>query len=395
MRISTREHILLISLITFIILWVAFVYILEPQWIEMEAMRQELRVETVELERLETMIKNEEMLDQKIETNYVAIEQKAAQYFNTTPQEELILLFNDFLNIPFLEGTLLSFRTPEQVEIEGITFQKDVIEITSEGQYGSVVNVFKNMWQFQKHVNMTYANLSKKSIDEVVGQMELAVYTLVADVNIKDQLYEWYIDDLFYKEDPFAPYQPNTEAVRYIYTQEDQGLFNYDLNYAFTDIEGHYMEAEINEFLQAGYLFLDPYMTFKPDTPITRGEFIVMMDKVYGWESVNEEDTMDLTSFDDYDELGSLENAFAKAIYRGYISGIIEGYTDNTLRPRNPITYGEIEYIMNNIKGTQDYSFANIGNALVADKGVPAKNWSNLNGQLTKAEAVYLLYYHK
>ncbi len=67
---------------------------LEPQWIEMEAMRQELRVETVELERLETMIKNEEMLDQKIETNYVAIEQKAAQYFNTTPQEELILLFN-------------------------------------------------------------------------------------------------------------------------------------------------------------------------------------------------------------------------------------------------------------------------------------------------------------
>ncbi|WZL82711.1 S-layer homology domain-containing protein [Vallitaleaceae bacterium 9-2] len=395
MRISTREHILLISLITFIILWVAFVYILEPQWIEMEAMRQELRVETVELERLETMIKNEEMLDQKIETNYVAIEQKAAQYFNTTPQEELILLFNDFLNIPFLEGTLLSFRTPEQVEIEGITFQKDVIEITSEGQYGSVVNVFKNMWQFQKHVNMTYANLSKKSIDEVVGQMELAVYTLVADVNIKDQLYEWYIDDLFYKEDPFAPYQPNPEAVRYIYTQEDQGLFNYDLNYAFTDIEGHYMEAEINEFLQAGYLFLDPYMTFKPDTPITRGEFIVMMDKVYGWESVNEEDTMDLTSFDDYDELGSLENAFAKAIYRGYISGIIEGYTDNTLRPRNPITYGEIEYIMNNIKGTQDYSFANIGNALVADKGVPAKNWSNLNGQLTKAEAVYLLYYHK
>lgn len=395
MRISTREHILLISLITFIILWVAFVYILEPQWIEMEAMRQELRVETVELERLETMIKNEEMLDQKIETNYVAIEQKAAQYFNTTPQEELILLFNDFLNIPFLEGTLLSFRTPEQVEIEGITFQKDVIEITSEGQYGSVVNVFKNMWQFQKHVNMTYANLSKKSIDEVVGQMELAVYTLVADVNIKDQLYEWYIDDLFYKEDPFAPYQSNAEAVRYIYTQEDQGLFNYDLNYAFTDIEGHYMEAEINEFLQAGYLFLDPYMTFKPDTPITRGEFIVMMDKVYGWESVNEEDTMDLTSFDDYDELGSLENAFAKAIYRGYISGIIEGYTDNTLRPRNPITYGEIEYIMNNIKGTQDYSFANIGNALVADKGVPAKNWSNLNGQLTKAEAVYLLYYHK
>lgn len=395
MRISTREHILLISLITFIILWVAFVYILEPQWIEMEAMRQELRVETVELERLETMIKNEEMLDQKIETNYVAIEQKAAQYFNTTPQEELILLFNDFLNIPFLEGTLLSFRTPEQVEIEGITFQKDVIEITSEGQYGSVVNVFKNMWQFQKHVNMTYANLSKKSIDEVVGQMELAVYTLVADVNIKDQLYEWYIDDLFYKEDPFAPYQPNPEAVRYIYTQEDQGLFNYDLNYAFTDIEGHYMEAEINEFLQAGYLFLDPYMTFKPDTPITRGEFIVMMDKVYGWESVNEEDTMDLTSFDDYDELGSLENAFAKAIYRGYISGIIEGYTDNTLRPRNPITYGEIEYIMNNIKGTQDYSFANIGNALVADKSVPAKNWSNLNGQLTKAEAVYLLYYHK
>lgn len=395
MRISTREHILLLSLITFIILWVTFVYILEPQWIEMEAIRQELRLETAELERLEAMIENEVVLDQQIETTYLAIENKAAQYFNTTPQEEMILLFNDFLNMPFLEGTLLSFRTPEQVDIEGITFQKNVIEITTDGQYGSVVNVFKNMWKFQKHVNMTYANLSKKSIDEVIGQMEMAVYTLVADVNIQDKLYEWYVDDLFYKEDPFSPYIPNPEAIRYMYMQEDQGIFNYDLNYAFTDIEDHYMEAEIKEFLQAGYLFLDPYMTFKPDTSITRGEFIVMMDKVYGWEGVDEEDTMDLTTFDDYDELGSLENAFAKAIYRGYISGIIEGYTDNTLRPRNPITYGEIEYIMNNIKGTQDYSFTTIGNALVADKGVPVKNWSDPNGQLTKAEAVYLLYYHK
>ncbi len=50
---------------------------------------------------------------------------------------------------------------------------------------------------------------------------------------------------------------------------------------------------------------------------------------------------------------------------------------------------------MNNIKGTEDYSFVTIGNALVEAKDVPAKNWSNPNGELTKAEAIYLLYYHK
>jgi Tfp pilus assembly protein PilO len=395
MRISNREHILLMCLITFIILWVAFVYIIEPQWLEIETMRQELRLETMELERLENMVKNEANLDAQIQETYITIEEKASRYFNTTPQEEMILLLNDFLNIPFLEGTSLSFQTPEWIEIEGITFQKDTIGISSAGQYGSVLNMFKNMWRFQKQVNMESVTLSKKSIDEVNGEMHLSFYTLVADIDLVDGLYEWYVDDLFYKEDPFSPYEENPDAIRYLYMKDNDGIFNYDQYYAFTDIDGHYMEAEINEFLQAGYLFLDPYMTFKPDTPITRGEFIVMMDKVYGWEGVNDQDTMDLTTFDDYDELGSLENAFAKAIYRGYISGIIEGYTDNTLRPRNPITYGEVEYIMNNIKGTEDYSFVTIGNALVEAKDVPAKDWSNPNGELTKAEAVYLLYYHK
>ncbi|PKM56356.1 MAG: hypothetical protein CVV00_00230 [Firmicutes bacterium HGW-Firmicutes-5] len=399
MRISNREKILLTLVLTFITAWMVFVYALEPQMANLKDLKQELRIGQQELEGLEKLVQDEDQVDMAIEEAYMAMKDKAGAYFNTTPQEEIVLLLSDFLLMPYITEQVIGFEIPVWEEIDGIAFKKDVVNISYTGQYTSLLNMLKSMWSFPKHINMTTASIIKaeveenEEIEEIEGNIQLEFYTFATDLEIQDDLYKWYVDDLFYKENPFSPSVQSDGIVRYLYMDENSDVFNFSRYFDFTDIAGHYMETEIQAFLEAGHLYLNPYLTFEPDQPMTRGEFIVLLDKVYDWPVVDSD--LDLTTFDDYEELGSLENAFAKAIHRGYLSGFIVGYEDNTLRPKDPMTYGEVEFVMNKIKPESNFTWTTIGASLEANKSVPAKDWSDPFGILTKAEAVYLLYYFR
>lgn len=229
--------------------------------------------------------------------------------------------------------------------------------------------------------------------DTINGSATMNLYTFAAESSVVDGLYKWYIDELFNKKNPFIPYRVNNTLIRYLYMKEDSELFNYDRYSEFIDINGHWMQSEIEMFLESGYLYLNPYLEFRPNEPMTRGEFVVLLDSVYSWPILEEE--VDLTGFRDYETLGSLESSFAKAIYKGYLSGIIEGYQDNTLRPLDPISYREVELVMNRIKGTTDFEWNTVAQEITRMKGVQRAEWADKNNSITRAEAIFLLHYMK
>ncbi len=100
--------------------------------------------------------------------------------------------------------------------------------------------------------------------------------------------------------------------------------------------EGHWAQDEINYLLSKEIVSGYPDGTFKPDKPITRAEFIKIINKIIGnkekaevyFKDVNENDWF-------YDEV-------AKAIKSGYV----EGYGDNTFKPNNQITRQEAAKIL-------------------------------------------------
>lgn len=393
MRINSRERILLMGLILIVVAWISFVYVIEGQLQEMSDNRIEIRLKKNELEDLRALILKEPEIDTAIEENYAKIQEVATSFFNTTTQEERILLLNDFLLMPFVEESSLGFSESQQVSIEGLDFQKDSVSVELSGQYKSFMNMLKTIWIFPKQIDVSSLSLSGAGFDEVSGNITLDFYTFVPESNVVDDLYKWYIDELFYKENPFSAIEDNGIIVRYLYLPDEE-IFNYSKYFEFTDIEGHYMEDEINEFLDYGYLYLNPYLTFEPDEPITRGEFIVLLDSVYQWATPYD-DEVDLTEFRDYEDLGSLEGSFAKAVHKGFLSGYVEGYADNTLRPREPITYAEVEFLMNRIKNTDNFTWAIIADSFGWRKNMVDERWEDLNNTLTRAEAIYLLYYYK
>nr|WP_260981977.1 chitobiase/beta-hexosaminidase C-terminal domain-containing protein [Paenibacillus sp. 32O-W] len=102
----------------------------------------------------------------------------------------------------------------------------------------------------------------------------------------------------------------------------------------FTDIAGHWAEGFIKHAAAKGIVCGYPDGTFKPDHPVTRAEFTVML---AGALKLKGEDAA--LTFTDNEQIGEwAKQAVAQAVE----SGIIEGYDDGSFRPNNRISRAEM-----------------------------------------------------
>ncbi|MCQ6557611.1 S-layer homology domain-containing protein [Paenibacillus mendelii] len=101
-----------------------------------------------------------------------------------------------------------------------------------------------------------------------------------------------------------------------------------------TDILGHWAEASIREAAARHVVSGYSDGTFKPDRPVTRAEFVVMLAKAF---RMNE--NRSALVFTDAERIG----AWAKpAIEQAVQSGIVTGYSDGSFRPDAPMTRAEM-----------------------------------------------------
>ncbi|MDR1204555.1 MAG: S-layer homology domain-containing protein [Peptococcaceae bacterium] len=107
-----------------------------------------------------------------------------------------------------------------------------------------------------------------------------------------------------------------------------------------TDISGHWAEAEITRWTNAGKIGGYPDGTFKPDNPITRAEFMALTNRGFNFTAM-----VDITFTD------VPANAwYASVIRAARAAGYIGGYEDGTVRPNAPITREEVAAIVARIK---------------------------------------------
>ncbi len=392
MKVSSREKIFLALLLIIGLSYLAYTYLISPQLIEVDALTLQRNEAVVNVNSLNNAPEQVKQLDLDIQTQYDDISLLAKQYFNTTPQEEVILLFNDLFTVPEITADVINFNDPEVFTVGNLDFLKTSIQVYFTGDYQVLMNILDTVWLFPKKMQVTNLTMSMGET-ELDGSVTIELVNVMMDSGMVDNLYTWYVDELFDKENPFIPYTNSNGTIRYIYTGEGANLFNFSRYEEFTDLSDHWLETEINTFLKNGYIYMNPYFTFGPDQPMTRGDFVVLLDNVYQWTSDDSE--VDLTEFEDYSSLGSLESSYAKAIQKGFLSGFLEGYDDNTLRPANPITYNEVELLMRRIKSDDSFTWATVGEGITQKSGITSENWSNPEATMTKAEAVYLLTYFK
>lgn len=155
----------------------------------------------------------------------------------------------------------------------------------------------------------------------------------------------------------------------------------------FHDIRGHWARDEINTYLKREIIYGYPDETFRPDKEISRGEFVIMLSRLYDWYPPY--DSKNIARFKDYKDFGYADKAISYATYYS----LVNGYPDNNFRPNNPITYKEVEDIMSNVLVDKDFKWDKIAEKLIYEKRFRSKSKDSLNNKITRAEFVFLLHH--
>lgn len=175
---------MLMLLILVVVGWLSFDLIIEEQLKAMEEMKIELSLKQKELENLRTLISRESEIDREIENSYLTIQTVAKEYFNTTRQEELVLLLTDFLLMPYISESTIGFAEPALINIGEVEFQKDSVSLSVSGQYESLVNMLKTIWKFPRKIDVSNLSVTSSGFDEVSAQLTLDFYTFFLQMQI-------------------------------------------------------------------------------------------------------------------------------------------------------------------------------------------------------------------
>lgn len=394
MKMTQREKLLITLLSAIVLLWLDYTYFIKAQWDLLEQTKANIVAYDVKLKELKEAPEKIKLYEEKLTELDSEIQSALSKQFTTTEQEELILLLTDLAENTGLEMTRIAFDPLMQVVSEDGMLYKSAVVINYTATYEALMTYLKKVWGFQKDIVVSALGISVSAVERIEGSFTLDFYFMVPPKgsSYKDNLFDFLIDESFFKINPFiVSTGANDFRINYLFTGGDS--VDTEPYTPFEDIKGHWAEAEINAFGEQGFIKKGQSTAFKPDDAMSRGEFIILIDSIYQWPTATE--PADLTQYSDYANLGSYENAISKAVVKGLLSGYVVGFEDNTLRPRDPITYSDVEYIMQRLKDDPTFAWNQVAAKLLEKKGILSAGATDKSAQMTKAEAVYLMTHFK
>jgi len=96
---------------------------------------------------------------------------------------------------------------------------------------------------------------------------------------------------------------------------------------SFKDVKGHWAAEEINKWLQDELIKGYPDGTFRPDDPISRAEFVTLVNRAFNFTAKVDLNFKDVKG----------KEWFAQDVAIAKGAGYFSGYEDGTFRPYNPI----------------------------------------------------------
>lgn len=152
------------------------------------------------------------------------------------------------------------------------------------------------------------------------------------------------------------------------------------------DIRGHWAKDEIDTYIRRKYISGYKDKKFRPDSYMTKGQFLMVLNKVYKWDLP--EEAIRAKTYKDYSEYKNYEKVVEYSLNKGYISGNKE----NVLNLNLPMTYREVEDIMKKVTESKTFKWSNTSNKMLYQKGIRSKSFANYDNKITRGETIYMLY---
>ncbi|MBU5437514.1 S-layer homology domain-containing protein [Tissierella sp. MSJ-40] len=284
--------------------------------------------------------------------------------------------------IPISGGEVDSLDTSLRVKIEKGTYYNPValsIDTISDNNFSLEDKYIKASNFYKLKVSNKSKNLNDKKLVEVrfeyYGNFNGGIYKLVDG--------KWYyipsvIEDGFIKA-RIKPSSIKKDGNVYVVLIDNN-------NISLQDIRNHWAKDEIITYVKRNIISGYGNKLFKPDKNITRGEFLTILSKVYGWELPTNLDNVKV--FKDFKSFEPMDKVISYSIEKGYISG----YSDKTFKPNKAISYREVEIIMNRVLNSEDFKWYNVATKMLYDKQIRCKSYDSMDKEITRAEVTYMLY---
>lgn len=121
-----------------------------------------------------------------------------------------------------------------------------------------------------------------------------------------------------------------------------QSLANQEVS--FSDIQGHWAESKIRDWMNEGWVRGYADHSFKPDKVITRAEFMSLVNRAFGYTG------QAVVRFQDVAE----DAWYYQAVSAASAAGYIHGYADQTIKPQAPLTRQEAARIIAGIMNLEE-----------------------------------------
>ena len=344
----------------------------------------------------------------------ILTESQIVNYFNLSLEtEEYRQSFIEGFTLAFADSYTTSFRSSNIAAINNsYNYKFGAVDKTIFAGGGTIQSADQNM-DIKFPVGTFFRETTIGiTIDQLPKFNPWDMYTVVSrsyEVNVLNEPfavinrpitisfdYFWdYRGGIFYFDDSNWIYLPSLIENNRITTVINDPVFYgkelvvlKDLKYIpFSDTTFHWANAEIDYFLRRRLLDNNRQdAKFLPNTSIKRGEFLQILDRTFSWESVQNQE-IDMTIFKDYTILNEYRSSFEKAI----AMGIIMGNEDSSLRPHIPITYREVEWIINRLFEHKSFKWEDMASEILAERFHRSVGIENIDANITRAEVVYLL----
>lgn len=240
MKLTRRERTLVTLLGVVVFLWGYYQFLITPQLLWVEGLKQENQKMKAEMTRLENAAAVEKQLDDSIFETNEQIRKITGKYFTDTEQEEFILLFNEFFQDPSFKVLNIAFTPPAMEKLGEMEIEASSINLSYEGSYPALMNHLRTFWKFQKKIIVKNINMTSKEDGSLTGNIQLSFYRLQNSPDLKDDLFRWYIDEDFFKENPFSAMAPQGGLkINYLFIGGDPTKLVNATYKPFADIAGH------------------------------------------------------------------------------------------------------------------------------------------------------------
>lgn len=219
--ISKKEKNLLILLITAIIIWIFYKFIISVQAESIIELKKSKETYENELIRIGNILEKEELIKNQWTKLNGEFDEVSKIYFSDINQPEIMHILNEIIDNGRLKVPSMSFIGPDYIQMNNMDSKYIGINLPFEGSYKDLDLFFTQLRNSSKKLLVTQLSLSNDNEDTLKGQISLNAFSY-GNENIGQGGY-FYNNSSDNKENPFKPFEGYIDKEEIAETFEDVG----------------------------------------------------------------------------------------------------------------------------------------------------------------------------